>query len=107
MHQPFLLTVLLVLSSLVIASCCDKPSIPQNIDRLYSSNASERNQATLDLARCGSDAASAVPRLGELLYDDNVGVQSGAAYALQRIDTKAARAILEEVERVRAERSGR
>ena len=80
--------ILLVTFCLGLVSCCDKQELPHNIDRLYSSNVRERNQATLDLARCGSDAASAVPRLGELLYDENVGVQSGAAYALQRIDTR-------------------
>ena len=80
---------------LFLPGCCDKSRISENINALYSPDARVRNQATLDLANCGSDAARAVPRLAELLYDPNVGVQSGAAFALNKIDTQEARDIMD------------
>lgn len=86
---------------LVIASqcgCCDSASIPKFIEKLDSQNTRERNEAALSLARCGSRAGKAVPRLAELLYDPSVGIQSSAAYALRQIDTPAARAVMEKVE---------
>lgn len=79
-----------------VTSCCNDQEVPQAIEKLYSSSAKERNKAAMDLSRCGSKAEKAVPKLTELLYDENVGVQSSAAYALRKIDTKNARAALEE-----------
>ena len=90
---------------LVSAGCCDRERIPQFMGDLYSAEAHVRNQATLELSRCGSDAAGAVPRLGQMLYDHNPGVQSGAAYALTRIGTAEADAIMEKA--MAAKRSSR
>jgi HEAT repeat protein len=84
--------------------CCSEEDIPSFKRGIYSSDAKERNKAALGLARCGEKAADTTARLGELLYDKNVGVQSSAAYALRKIDTEEARAILRRVEEVRAER---
>ncbi len=92
---------LLSFAVLALAGCCDEKRIPDHIQALYSSNPRERNQATLDLARCGSAAQRAVPRLIQMIYDENVGVQSGAVYALTRIDTTEARAAVEAATRAR------
>jgi HEAT repeat protein len=86
------------------AACCRQEEIPREIEKLYSSQASARNEGALALARCGSRAEKAVPRLAALLYDENVGVQSSAAYALRKIDTKRAREVLERAEARRRER---
>ena len=101
----FTLKALLITTFLLITSCCDTDSIPSKTNTLYSSSAKERNKAALDLARCGSRAGGAVPKLAELLYDENVGVQSSAAYALRQIDTPNARAVLERAENARRKRS--
>ena len=85
---PFFLAALLV-------GCCDAEKIPLNIQSLQHASAKVRNQAALDLAGCGEKANRAVPLLGTLLYDENVGVQSSAAYALRKIDTPQARALIE------------
>lgn len=92
----------LTLLVLVICGCCDNDSIPKNINKLQSGYASVRNEAALSLARCGAKASAAVPTLSRLIYDDNVGVQSSAAYALRKIDTKEARAVLARAEEKRA-----
>lgn len=93
---------------LTLTGCCDSERIPGYIRNLNSSSASERNEAALKLARCGGKAERAVPTLAQLLYDDNVGVQSAAAYALRKIDTPSARRIMERIDRERREsRRGR
>lgn len=81
-----------------LSACCDKDKLPERMRALYSEDAHERSQAAWKLASCGSAASKAVPRLAELLYDPNTGVQSAAAFALNKIDTPEARAIMEEVE---------
>lgn len=93
---------LTILILLMLAGCCDQTKIPELIGRLNSSNTRVRNQAALDLASCGSKASKAVPRLAELLYDDSVGVQSSASYALRKIDTPEARNIMKRVEAARS-----
>ena len=95
---PF--TMLLV----CVAGCCDKSQIPDYTRSLYSEAPRDRSNAALQLARCGSNASGAVARLTQLLYDENVGVQSSAAYALRKIDTKDARAAMERVEAARRSR---
>ena len=80
---------------LALCSCCDHESIGKNIRALGSGVVSERNKAALALASCGEDAKDAVPMLARLIYDPNVGVQSSAAYALRKIDTEEAQAVLE------------
>ena len=81
---------------LVASSCCKKEEIPLLTRKLYSSAARDRNEAALELAKCGSpEVDGAVPRLIQLMYDENVGVQSSAAYALRKIDSPAARRALE------------
>jgi HEAT repeat protein len=87
----------------ILSSCCDGKKLPLAHNDLFSSSASKRNQAALFLARCGEDASKSVPRLTELLYDDNVGVQSSAAYALRKIDTPEAREALEVATKKRKE----
>ena len=85
-----------VLTGLILSlsCCCDSQAIGSNLSKLNSSAAREKSQAAQELARCGSSAEIAVSRLSELLYDQNIGVQSSAAYALRKIDTKTARAAL-------------
>ena len=89
---------------LFFAGCCDKSEIPDYTRSLYSEAPRDRSNAALQLARCGSNASGAVARLSQLLYDDNVGVQSSAAYALRKIDTKDARAAMDRVEAARRNR---
>ena len=96
------LSILLTLS--ITCGCCDKSNIDSNIVNLGSRKAAIRNEAALALARCGSAADRAVPRLASLIYDQNVGVQSSAAYALRKIDTPAAREVLMSAERKRDSR---
>jgi HEAT repeat protein len=78
-----------------LAACCEADKISQNIQSLQHASPKVRNQAALDLAGCGERASKAVPLLGTLLYDENVGVQSSAAYALRKIDTPQARALID------------
>ena len=94
----------LCLLTSVLAACCKQEQIPSNIRLLSSNDAKLRNKAALDLASCGADANSAVPILGRLLYDVNVGVQSSAAYALRRIDSPEAQAILKAATEKRGQR---
>jgi HEAT repeat protein len=84
--------------------CCSESDLPNFKKGLYSSVAKERNSAALGLAKCGEKASDSVSRLGQLLYDENVGVQSSAAYALRKIDTEAARTLLQRAESARAAR---
>ncbi len=82
------------------SSCCDSKNIPNYINGLRSSTPKVRNDSALELASCGSpEADKAVPLLIKLLYDENIGVQSAAAYALRRIDTPQARKALERPEK--------
>ena len=98
-------TALLVsLLSVTLAACCDEKALPGAIRNLYSDKASERNKALLLIANCGKRAESSVPRISQLMYDENVGVASSAAYALRSIDTKSARAALKAAEQARAAR---
>jgi hypothetical protein len=93
-----------IVGVLVLSACCDNNAIGSNISKLQSSVAREKNQAAQELARCGKAAEAAVPLLSELIYDSNVGVQSSAAYALRKIDTQAARAVLSSAEASRSSR---
>ena len=100
-RRAILSTFLLAVLIATIVGCCDKDQIPQFSQGLYSSKAKIRNQSALDLAKCGNAASRSVPRLAELLYDENVGVQSSAAYALREIDTVEARGAIAKVLEVR------
>jgi HEAT repeat protein len=94
--------VLLILTSLTILSaCCDASKIQENTKKLYSSKTSEINQALLDLAKCGDKAEAATRKISALLYHENVGIQSSAAYALREIDTPEARKILDSAQKNR------
>jgi len=86
-----------------VVGCCRDADIPRNVGKLNSAVASERNEAALKLARCGAKADRAVPLLAQLLYDENVGVQSAAAYALRKIDTPRSRKIMDRIDRERRE----
>ena len=97
-HLGILKTVSAIIVLLIVSACCDEKSIPKYTQLLYSHSAKDRNDAALALARCGSAASGAVYQLGSLLYDDNVGVQSAAAYALRKIDTTQAQKILKQAE---------
>jgi len=79
--------------------------VPGALQGLHSSKASERNRALQVLGRCGERSAGAVPVIASLMYDDNVGVASSAAYALRRIDTPAARKALRDAEGARERRA--
>ena len=85
---------LILLLSLAGAGCCNEEKIPAYSNDLYSDASHVRNEAALQLARCGGKAEIAVPKLAQMLYDSNVGVQSSAAYALRKIDSKSARQAL-------------
>lgn len=87
-----------------VVGCCNESDLPTYKKGLYSPVAKERNSAALGLAKCGERASDSVSRLGQLLYDENVGVQSSAAYALRKIDTESARALLQRAESARAAR---
>lgn len=88
--------VYLLISVMILSGCCAADDSAQARQGLYSASAHERNEAALTLARClGPEAEASVPRLIQLLYDPNTGIQSSAAYALRRIDTPSARAALE------------
>lgn len=90
-----------MLLAFLIGGCGPSPEeVPALIDGLRSSEASVRNDCALKLARVGAPHAErAVPILIGLLYDENRGVQSAAAYALRRIDTPEARAALHQTRR--------
>jgi HEAT repeat protein len=94
----------LLLLGVQLIGCCSESDLPSFKKGLYSPAAKERNAAALGLAKCGEKASDSVPRLGHLLYDENVGVQSSAAYALRKIDTETARKLLRRVEEQRAAR---
>jgi hypothetical protein len=88
---------------LLCSGCCKQDKIPHYIAKLQSREHRDRSSAAFELARCGEKAGGAVSILSRLLYDDNAGVQSAAAYALREIDTPAAREILAKIKRVREE----
>lgn len=88
------LTLFLILA-LSLNSCCNEKKAQSAGRDLYHQSAKVRNQAAMTLAGCGSKAKSSVPRLIELLYDENIGVQSSAAFALRKIDSPEARQALE------------
>ena len=79
----------------LLSGCCSDADAKAAKSNLYSDKVSVRNEAALTLAGCGQRAHSAVPRLIELLSDENVGMQSSAAFALRKIDTPEARRSLE------------
>lgn len=88
----------LLLCLVCLAGCCSEEKAKTLRGKLYSSSAKERSDAASRLAYCGAKAEAAVPRLAQLLYDENPGVQSMAAYALRKIDTPSARAIMERID---------
>jgi len=96
-------TVLALFLSL-LSACCDEAALPKAIDQLTSSKASDRNKALHTVGRCGTKADRAVPTIERLMYDQNVGVASSAAYALRKIDTPSARAALKAAEQLKRER---
>jgi HEAT repeat protein len=96
--------ILVVFAFIAVTGCCDERALPSAIKALYSEKPSDQNKALLLLAKCKHKADSAVPRIAQLMYDDNVGVASSAAYALRCIDSKEARAALKRAEQARAAR---
>jgi len=101
----FLVRILtLFVGCITVAGCCSTEKAKSLQAKLYSKKASERSNAAENLAYCGSNAERAVPRLAQLLYDDNPGVQSMAAYALRKIDTPAARSIMKRTDESRRKR---
>lgn len=93
-----------VIQVCALSSCCKEENIPSLLNKLGSSNVRERSQAALDLASCGSSAERAVPRLAQMLYDENPGVQSSVSYALRKIDTPEARKIMKAIDEERRKR---
>jgi hypothetical protein len=92
----------LILFLVSLIGCCDASKIQENTKKLYSAKTSEINKALLELAKCGENAQGATGKISALLYHENVGVQSSAAYALREIDTPEARKILERAQNNRA-----
>lgn len=104
MIRRSLLTAYTVLMIVTMIGCCDEKALPKALKDLYSDKASERNKALLLIGKCGERAESSVPRIAQLMYDENVGVASSAAYALRSIDSKSARNALKAAEQARAAR---
>lgn len=96
-----ILGVMVSAMTLVTCGCCDRKNMAKYSRELTSAASKERNEAALQLARCGREAAAAVPQLSQMLYDENAGVQSSAAYALREIDTDAARRALDAAQKAR------
>jgi HEAT repeat protein len=96
--------ILVIIYAILLAGCCDDKALPGALKNLNSAKASERNKALLVVGKCGGKVESAVPKIAQLMYDENVGVASSAAYALRTIDSKSARAALKAAEKARAER---
>lgn len=94
----------LLLCLLLVSACCDELALPGAIDQLTSPKASDRNRALHIVGRCGTKADRAVPTIERLMYDQNVGVASSAAYALRKIDTPSARAALAAAEQLKRRR---
>jgi hypothetical protein len=93
--------------TLNVTACCHEAELPQAVRGLYSREVRERNQSLQLIAQCGGRAEtieSSVPRIAALMYDQNVGVASSAAYALRRINTDGARAALKTAEEGRNQR---
>ena len=88
----------------LVSACCDEEALPGAIDQLTSPKESDRNRALHIVGRCGTKADRAVPTIERLMYDQNVGVASSAAYALRKIDTPSARAALKAAEQLKRER---
>ncbi len=91
----FLTALLALLISCLLSGCCSDTKAKEASKLIYGANAKDRNQGAMQLSGCGSKGESSVPRLIQLLYDENVGVQSSAAFALRKIDTAEARAALD------------
>ena len=104
MIRRSLLTAYTVLMIVTMVGCCDEKALPKALKDLYSDKASERNKALLLIGKCGERVESSVPRIAQLMYDENVGVASSAAYALRSIDSKSARNALKAAEQARAAR---
>ena len=90
--------LLLVILIMNFTSCCDHAGLGDAKRGLYNPDPKVRNESALALASCSAEAGDSVGRLGQLLYDRNVGVQSSAAFALRKIDNLEARAILKKAE---------
>jgi len=105
--MTLLYTTLLATLIIFTTGCCDEKGLPNALRDLYSEKASERNKALLLMSKCGDRVESAVPRISQLLFNENVGVASSAAYALRCIDTKNARAALTRAEDARAAQRSR
>lgn len=93
--------------ALHLTACCHEAELPNAVRGLYSREVRERNQSLQLIAQCGGKAdklETSVPRIAALMYDQNVGVASSAAYALRRINTDGARAALKTAEEGRNQR---
>jgi HEAT repeat protein len=99
--RPVSLAILCAITVCSITGCCDQSALPKAMRNLSSSDVREKNRALQIIAQCGSRGEAAVPRIIQLMYDDNVGVASSAAYALRKIDSKEARAALRRAEEAR------
>jgi len=82
-----------VLLIFFFSACCHEAEVPAALKGLYSS---DKNRALQVLARCPQQSESSVQRIAALMYDENVGVASSAAYALRKIDSRQAREALEQ-----------
>ncbi len=91
----FGIAVALALS--VLQGCTDpKVEVPKLMRELQSRDSAVVAQAALALGRIGPPYANkAEADLIRLLRHENPGVRSGAAYALRKIDTPAAKAALD------------
>jgi HEAT repeat protein len=91
--------VLLIVACAFLWSGCgggantEKVDVQAQIQNLKSDNAETRQNACVELAKAGEDAAPAVPALIPLLKDGDALVRRLAAYALGQIGPKAKQAV--------------
>ena len=90
--------LLIVLPLFFFLACKEKAEIavPKLIEQLKSKDTRTRSLAAQKLSYYGKDAKDAVVPLIETLWDNNMGVRTASAYALDMIGTLEAKKALAE-----------
>lgn len=95
------ITSVFLLSCAAFASCylvaCTNPDrdLPRQLSKLESENPKDRERAALNISALGPDASPAIGALGKHMEDPSWDVRFAVHYALDKIDTAEARALLE------------